>query len=65
MTLKQTIDAISDSSIKLEQIPAAKTMLENEIDACEDVIQDPETEFHVRAEYHQKLKTFKKLLNRI
>lgn len=65
MTLKQTIDAISDSSIMLEQIPAAKTMLENEIDACEDVIQDPETEFHVRAEYHQKLKTFKKLLNRI
>ena len=65
MTLKQTIDAISDSSIKLEQIPAAKTMREKEIEACEDVIQDPETEFHVRAEYHQKLKTFKKLLNRI
>ncbi|MCP9765165.1 hypothetical protein [Lacihabitans soyangensis] len=65
MNLQETIDAINDSSIKLEQIPDAKTLLENEIAACEDVIQDPETEFHMRAEYHQKMKTFKKLLNRI
>lgn len=65
MTLQETINAITDSSIKLEQIPAAKTMLENEIAACEDVIQDHETEFHVRAEYQNKLRTYKKLLNRI
>lgn len=65
MTLQETINAIQGSTIKLEDIPAAKTMLENEIAACEDVIQDPETEFHVRAEYQNKLRTFKKLLNRI
>jgi hypothetical protein len=65
MTLQETIKAINDSSIELADIPAAKTMLENEISACEDVIQDPETEFHMRAEYQHKLKTFKKMLNRI
>jgi hypothetical protein len=65
MTLEETINAIKASTIKLEEIPVAKTMLENEIYACESVIQDPETEFHMRAEYQNKLKTFKKLLNRI
>ena len=65
MTLQETMNAIADSSIKLEQIPAAKSTLENEIAACEVIIQDSETEWHIRAEYQNKLRTFKKLLNRI
>jgi hypothetical protein len=65
MTLQETITAIQDSSIKMEEIPAAKTMLENEIGACEDIIQDGETEFHVRSEYQAKLKLYKKLKNRL
>jgi hypothetical protein len=65
MTLQETINAIQDSTIMLEQISAAKTMLENEIAACEEIVQDSETEFHVRAEYQNKLRTYKKLLNRI
>lgn len=49
----------------MEDIPAARTLLENEIAACDDVIQDPETQFHIRAEYQQSRVQYLKLLNRL
>lgn len=65
MTLQETLKAIMSSTIMLEEIPAAKTLLENEIAACDDVIQDQETEFHVRTEYQNMRRTYLKCLNRI
>jgi len=65
MTLQETIKAIMSSTIKVEDIASAKTLLENEIAACEDVIQDPETEFHVIAEYRSMRTTYLKCLNRL
>lgn len=65
MTLQETIKAINTSTIIVQDIPAAKSMLENEISACDDVIQDQETEPHVRQEYQNLRKTYLKCLNRI
>ena len=65
MTLEETLKSINNSTIRLEEIPAAKTLLENEIAACDEVIQDPETEFHVRAEYRNMRISYLKCLNRV
>jgi hypothetical protein len=65
MTLQNIIENISNSTILLEEIPAAKDILLNEIAACETVVQDDETQFHVRMEYQEKLRLYTKLLHRI
>lgn len=65
MTLQETIIAIKKGTINIEDVHDAKTLLENEIMACDDVIQDGETEWHVRAEYQEKRKFYNRLLNRL
>jgi hypothetical protein len=65
MTLQETIIAINKGTINIEDVPDAKTLLENEIMACDDVIQDGETEWHMRREYQEKRKFYNRLLNRL
>ena len=65
MTLEHIILAIQQSTIKLEQITEARNVLENEIDACEVILQDPETETYSRNEFRDKMNLYKKLLNRL
>lgn len=65
MSLRETIAAVMDGTIEMQRIPDARNTIENEIADCEQIIQDIETEYHVRVEYQAKLKTYKKLLNRL
>jgi hypothetical protein len=65
MTLEEIILAIQRGTIRLEQIPEARSVVENEIDACEVVLKDPETEAYGRNEYRAKLTLYKKILNRL
>jgi hypothetical protein len=65
MKLIEIIRAINTGKIKIEQIANAKGELENEIAACVEVIQDKETEFHIREEYKTKLIVYTKLFNKI
>jgi hypothetical protein len=65
MNLRETIAAIMDGTIEMQHVPDARNMVENEIADCEQIIQDIETEYHVRVEYQNKLRTYKKLLNRL
>jgi hypothetical protein len=65
MTLQNIIETISNSTILLEDVPAAKERLLNEIAACEMVVQDDETQFHIRREYQESLKLYTKLLHRL
>jgi predicted DNA-binding protein YlxM (UPF0122 family) len=65
MSLQHIIESVSNSTILLQDIPAAKEALLNEIAACETVVQDPETQFHMREEYQSKLRLYTKLMHRL
>jgi hypothetical protein len=65
MTLQKIIETVSNSTILLEDIPAAKDILLNEIAACQTVVQDNETQFHIRMEYQSYLRLYTKLLHRL
>lgn len=65
MNLKETINAINTGTIAMQDIPMAKDMILAEIADAEQIIVDIETEWHVRVEYQEKLRTFKKLLNKL
>jgi hypothetical protein len=65
MTLQEIIKTVSNSTILLEDVPAAKERLLNEIAACEMVVQDDETQFHIRQEYQKNLRLYTKLLHRL
>ena len=65
MTFAETILAIQNSTIRLEQIPEAKNLLENAIEECIDIVKDPETELHSRREFQANLTLYRKLLNRL
>ena len=65
MTLYDTILEIQKGTIRLEHIKDARNMLYNEIDDCENIIKDIETEPHVRREFQDKLTLYRKLLNRL
>ena len=65
MTLQNIIETVSNNTILLEDVPAAKERLLNEIAACEMVVQDDETQFHIRQEYQKNLRLYTKLLHRL
>ena len=65
MTLQEIIETVSNSTILLEDVPAAMERLLNEIAACEMVVQDDETQFHIRQEYQKNLRWYTKLLHRL
>lgn len=65
MTIDYIIESITKGTIKLEEIEEAKTMLENEIEQCRDIVQDPETELYSRIEFREKLTLYTKLKNRL
>lgn len=45
------LKAINTGKLPADQVDEARKHLDEEIFQCDEVIQDPETEFHVRDEY--------------
>jgi hypothetical protein len=57
--------AILSGNLACGDVAAAKSQLDNEIEACDDVLRDPEVEEHMKQEYRVKKRKFLGLKNRI
>lgn len=65
MTIDELVLSVQNGTIQMQDIAEAKERIEIETEGCVDVIQDNETQWHVRTEYQQKLALYRKTLNRL
>jgi hypothetical protein len=63
--IDEVLKKINTSTIQLHEVDEAKSQLENEIAACDDVLQDPESFEHQRREYRELRTKYVKALNRL
>jgi hypothetical protein len=63
--IEYIINAVNNGTLKEEEVPIAKQLVDNEIMQCENILTDDETELHSRREFVLKLKNFRKLKNRL
>ncbi len=65
MRIEELLELVSSSTLKKEQLKEAIYTLDYEIDSCQTIVADIETELHSRREFQAKLRNYINLKNKL
>ena len=65
MRIEELEELMQSSQLKPEQLKEANDLLDYEIDSCETIVADIETELPSRREFQAKLRLYTRLKNRL
>lgn len=65
MRIEELAELIDKKKLLPEQLKEALDVLDYEIDSCQTILADIETELHSRREFQLKLRFYKNLKNRL